>query len=90
MRCLFGGHLPAQDLEPSVFMLGDGRAGFNEIAGVDIVMPSMSRDHGMMYVAADDPVGMMPARGFGQGRLEAPMKFTAFFTLSLAQAENDQ
>ncbi len=51
-------------------MLGDGRAGFNEIAGVDIGNAVYVADHGMMNVAADDPVGMMPARGFGQGRLE--------------------
>ena len=43
-----------------------------------------------MDMAADDAVDAAPPGLARQLGLEVPMKLTAFFTLSLAQAEKDQ
>src|SRR5262245_44641013 len=71
MPLLFRGHLPLQDLKPSVVMLGYGRARFNEIAGVHISDPANIPDRGVMNVAAHYSMGVMASCGLGKGSLES-------------------
>ena len=81
---------PVKDFHRAVEMLDDGRAAFDPVAGVDVVHAAQLLDRGMMDMAADDAVDVGGALPRVSTFWNAPMKFTAFLTLTFAQDENDQ
>ena len=51
-------------------MLGDGRAGLDEVAAVDVGDPLDLADRRVVDVAADDTLAVAPLRLLGERRLE--------------------
>src|SRR5215475_9770942 len=64
---------PPHDLELSVEMLDHRGAAFDPVAAIDVAQAEIVADHGMMDVAADDPVETAPPPGFrGERALVLP------------------